>query len=84
MDLAARNVLLHTGNVCKIADFGLTRKLEEHQTYWQPTKVQSDTTPAIDNATTLCTVAVCVLCICQSSLMCDDQSVKSPTLWVAR
>lgn len=28
MDLAARNVLIHTNNVIKISDFGLARKLD--------------------------------------------------------
>eukprot|EP00049_Salpingoeca_infusionum_P013401 m.250470 g.250470 ORF g.250470 m.250470 type:complete len:775 (+) comp15437_c0_seq1:47-2371(+) len=35
MDLAARNVLVTTNNLVKVADFGLTRKLPEGQDYWQ-------------------------------------------------
>nr|BAG55496.1 protein tyrosine kinase [Monosiga ovata] len=34
MDLAARNCLLHTGNVCKVADFGLTRPLDEGEDHY--------------------------------------------------
>jgi len=35
MDLAARNVLLGRGNVVKIADFGLTRKLSPGKNYYR-------------------------------------------------
>jgi serine/threonine protein kinase len=38
MDLAARNMLLHKANVVKIADFGLTRKLEPGQKVYKLTK----------------------------------------------
>lgn len=35
-DLAARNVLVATGNVCKVADFGLSREIkEEGEAYCQ-------------------------------------------------
>ena len=34
MDLAARNILLHTNNTVKIGDFGLTRPFDEGKTYW--------------------------------------------------
>lgn len=32
-DLSSRNVLLDSYNICKIGDFGLSRKLYEYQTY---------------------------------------------------
>eukprot|EP00039_Didymoeca_costata_P013577 m.209172 g.209172 ORF g.209172 m.209172 type:complete len:1167 (-) comp15815_c0_seq8:1075-4575(-) len=35
MDLAARNVLLHDNNICKIADFGLTRKVNPQKGYYR-------------------------------------------------
>lgn len=35
MDLAARNCLVAEGNLVKVADFGLTRKLPDDQDYWQ-------------------------------------------------
>eukprot|EP00037_Helgoeca_nana_P005552 m.52439 g.52439 ORF g.52439 m.52439 type:complete len:811 (+) comp16534_c0_seq1:273-2705(+) len=35
MDLAARNVLLGEENLCKIADFGLTRKLNPEKGYYR-------------------------------------------------
>jgi serine/threonine protein kinase len=33
MDLAARNVLMHTNNLVKISDFGLARKLDDSGVY---------------------------------------------------
>ncbi|EGD74912.1 TK/HMTK protein kinase [Salpingoeca rosetta] len=35
MDLAARNCLVHHGNLIKVADFGLTRRLPEGSDHWQ-------------------------------------------------
>eukprot|EP00045_Choanoeca_perplexa_P010131 m.101407 g.101407 ORF g.101407 m.101407 type:complete len:1126 (+) comp15166_c0_seq1:70-3447(+) len=40
MDLAARNCLLHENTLVKIADFGLTRKLDEGKDYWLMRKTQ--------------------------------------------
>lgn len=34
MDLAARNVLVHTNSTCKVADFGLTQKLDENGEFY--------------------------------------------------
>mmetsp|Transcript_8586 Transcript_8586/g.22158 ORF Transcript_8586/g.22158 Transcript_8586/m.22158 type:complete len:811 (+) Transcript_8586:268-2700(+) len=39
MDLAARNVLLATGNVTKVTDFGLARKLPDGEDFWRATAV---------------------------------------------
>lgn len=33
MDLAARNVLLHTDSLCKVADMGITRELDKKGEY---------------------------------------------------
>lgn len=30
-DLAARNVLVNTGNICKVADFGLARMIQDDE-----------------------------------------------------
>ena len=38
-DIAARNILLHTGNKIKLADFGLTRKLPDGENVWKLDKL---------------------------------------------
>ena len=38
LDIAARNCLVSGGNVVKVADFGLTRKLDTGAEFWRPSK----------------------------------------------
>ena len=39
MDLAARNVLVGVDNSCRIADFGLSRRLPRGKDCWRPRQV---------------------------------------------
>jgi len=42
LDLAARNVLVTADWVIKIADFGMTRKLEDTEYYQRCSQVEAD------------------------------------------
>lgn len=93
MDLAARNCLLHTQNVVKIADFGLTTKLKPG---YQPFLSFLSPFPRWNLVTSLrplwnkvCVIFIYVRPICSRALLSREdkhrlaRTLKLPIAWMA-